>query len=234
MITAWGAGSSSATVVVNNGGSSYHGLAIASFNGQYYLYAADFAHAKIDVFDSNFKPLTYTEPGVTDAWFTNYPGRGLGYSPFNVQNIGNTLYVAFARPNPSTGFEVTGAGTGFVAAFTPQGQLIRAFQAGPWLNAPWGLALAPGDFGTFSHDLLVGQFGSGQIVAYNVSTGNMDGMMEDATGNPIMIPGLWALSFGGDNAKSGPANSLYFTAGVNGLFGTLTADATDQVLGNGN
>ncbi len=233
MITGWAPGATSATIVVNNPGAAYYGLAIASFGGQYYLYAADFAHSKIDVYDSNFNALSYTEPGITDAWFTNYPDRGLGYSPFNIQNIGNTLYIAFARPN-SNGFVVTGSGTGFVAAFTPQGQLVKRFQSGPWMNAPWGLALAPGDFGLFSHDLLVGEFGSGQIVALNVSSGNMDGMMQDSSGNPITIPALWALSFGAGNAKSGPANSLYFTAGFDGLFGTLTADSTDQVLGNGN
>jgi uncharacterized protein (TIGR03118 family) len=233
LITGWAPGSTSATVVVNNPGAAYYGLAIASFGGQYYLYAADFANAKIDVYDSNFNALSYTEPGITDAWFTNYPNRGLGYSPFNIQNIGNTLYIAFARPS-SNGFVTTGSGAGVVAAFTPQGQLVKAFQSGPWMNAPWGLALAPGDFGMFSHDLLVGEFGSGQIVAYNITSGNMDGIMEDSSGNPITIPGLWALSFGAGNAKSGPANSLYFTAGFDGLFGTLTANSTDQVLGNGN
>ncbi len=233
MITGW-AGGASATVVVNTPNAGYYGLAIASFNGQNYLYAADFKNGKIDVFNSSFQALSYIEPGVTDSWFKNFPGSGLGYSPHNVQNIGNTLYVAFARPDPSTGFELTGPGTGYVASFTPQGQLVKTFQSGTWLNAPWGLALAPGDFGFYSHELLVGQFGSGQIAAYNISTGNFDGLFEEASGSPLSIGGLWALSFGGGNAKSGPANSLYFTALFGGLFGTLTANSTDLTLGNGN
>lgn len=234
MITGWTPGASAATVLVNSPGSDYRGLAIASFGGQNYLYAPDFKNGRIDVYDSNLQLLRYTMPGVTDSWFSNYPGSGSGFTPYNIQNIGNTLYITFAIRNPQNGFEVTGPGMGYVAAYTPQGKLVRTFAAGPWLNVPWGIALAPGDFGAFSHELLVGNFGSGQVVAYNISTGNMDGMMLDASGNPISIPGLWALSFGGGNSKSGPANSLYFTSLGQNLFGTLTANSTDQVLGNGN
>ncbi len=234
IISGWASGDSAATVLVSNPGSDYRGLAIASMGGQNYLYAADFKNGRIDVFDTNMQLLRYTRPGVTDNWFTNYPGSGSGFTPYNMQNIGNTLYITFAQRDPRNGFEVRGAGMGFVASYTPDGKLVRSFATGSWLNVPWGIALAPCDFGAFSHDLLVGQFGSGQIVAYNISTGNMDGMFLDASGNPISIPGLWALSFGGGNSKSGPANSLYFTALGQNLFGTLTAEATDQVLGNGN
>ncbi len=229
-IGAWVPGAAAATVMVTTPGASYTGLAIASFNGQNYLYAADFAHQKIDVFDTNYQALTYTMPGITDSWFSGYPGQGTGFGPFNVQNIGGNLYVAFAR---SDAFSNPGAGLGSVASFTPQGKLIRVFQSGTWMNAPWGLALASGDFGAFSHDLLVGQFGSGQIAAFDISTGMFDGLVEDSSGTPISIGGLWALSFGGGNAKSGSATALYFTAG-SGLFGTLTPNATDLMLGNGN
>ena len=119
---------------------------------------------------------------------------------------------------------------------TPTGRLLKVFPHGSWLNAPWGVALAPGDFGYFSHALLVGQFGSGQIAAYNVQSGEFLGVLEDASGNPIWIDGLWALSFGnGQSAR--PFNTLYFAAGpngeANGLFGSLTAVSTDQLLGNG-
>ncbi len=105
------------------------------------------------------------------------------------------------------------------------------------MNAPWGLALAPGDFGPYSHHLLVGQFGSGEILAFNINTGKYIGKMLNPDGQPLMIDGLWALSFG-NGANAGPLNTLYFTAGpngqTNGLFGSLAATTTELLVGNGN
>ena len=143
-----------------------------------------------------------------------------------MQNLGGTLFVTFAKQDAQKHDEVDGAGLGFVAAFTPGGRLIRIFEHGDWLNAPWGLALAPGDFGPLSHHLLVGNFGSGQIAAYNLETGLFQGLMTDTSGNAIWIDGLWGLSFG-NGATAGALNALYFSAGPNsesnGLMGKLTA-----------
>jgi uncharacterized protein (TIGR03118 family) len=112
-----------------------------------------------------------------------------------------------------------------VDVFTPAGKLIQRLEHGDWLNSPWGLALAPYDFGSFSHAVLVGQFGSGQIAAYDYITGAFLGLLKDPAGKAIGIDGLWALSFG-NSAAAGPYNVLFFTAGINGegdgLFGTLT------------
>jgi uncharacterized protein (TIGR03118 family) len=120
--------------------------------------------------------------------------------------------------------------------FSPSGRLQRRLEHGDWLNAPWGLVLAPSDFGAFSHDLLVGQFGSGEIAAYDVTTGRFLGKMRDTMDDVLVIDGLWAISFG-NGAAAGPLNTLFFTAGLNdeadGLFGSLTPVATEQLLGNG-
>ena len=120
--------------------------------------------------------------------------------------------------------------------FSPSGKLLSRLEHGPWLKAPWGLALAPGDFGAFSHNLLVGQFGSGEIAVYDVASGRFVGKMLDATGAALSIEGLWALSFGNGGANSGPLNTLYFTAGIqdesHGLFGSLTP-VSAAPLGNG-
>lgn len=104
-------------------------------------------------------------------------------------------------------------------------------------RAPWGVALAPGDFGAFSHNLLVGQFGSGEIVAYDVVSGDFLGKLKDPLSDQVIaIDGLWALSFG-NGGNAGPLNSLFFTAGIedesHGLFGSLTPAAAEQLLGNG-
>jgi uncharacterized protein (TIGR03118 family) len=134
-----------------------------------------------------------------------------------------------------------------VDIYSSSGQLLRRLEHGSWLNAPWGVALAPLDFGRFSHDLLVAQFAgggdtesSGLIAAYDMATGKLDGLLQDASGKPLAINGIWAISPGnvspGNNdAAASPAAQMYFTAvtkGPGGLFGYLTAAATDLTEGN--
>ena len=124
-----------------------------------------------------------------------------------------------------------GPGLGFVAIFDPFGRLIRRLDHGPFLNAPWGVALAPSDFGVFSHRLLIGNFGDGTIHAFNAVSGDFEGTLLDASGQPLTVDGLWALGFG-SNGASGSAIEMYFTAGPNeekdGLSGKITPDATEQ------
>jgi len=126
---------------------------------------------------------------------------------------------------------VHAAGAGAVAIFSPFGELLQRVDSGKFLNAPWGVALSPSDFGTFSHRLLIGNLGDGHISVFNTVTGNFEGQLKDATDAPIAIDGLWALSFGG-SAASGAANELYYTAGpnegANGLFGKLATVAAEQ------
>jgi uncharacterized protein (TIGR03118 family) len=158
-------------------------------------------------------------------------------SPFNIQNIGGTLFVAFAKPDAAGHDEVDGPGLGLIGAFTPTGQLIAWFQQVPDLNAPWGMAMAPSEFGTFSHNLLVGQFGSGQILAFNPESGQYMGKLLQPGGAPIAIDGLWGIGFG-NGGSAGPETTLFFAAGPNGesngLFGSLTAVSTELIQGNGN
>jgi uncharacterized protein (TIGR03118 family) len=147
------------------------------------------------------------------------------FAPFNVQAIGTNLYVSYAKQDSKKTDEQDGAGLGFVDVFSPDGHRRAHLQHGPWFNAPWGMTLAPGEFGEFSHSLLVGMFGSGQIAAFNPVNGRFIGLMKKADNSILSIDGLWALGFGAGNANSGPYNTLFFTAGPNheldGDFGTL-------------
>lgn len=184
-----------------------------------FLYAADFRGRRIQVYDSNFNRVWLFGEAFRDddlPW---------GFAPFNIQNIGGELYVTFARQDSARHDDVDGPGLGFVDVFSPTGRLLRHLQHGDWLNAPWGLAMAPGDFGIYSHDLLVGQFGSGQIAVYDPVTGRFLDLLRNSSNNPITIDGLWALSFG-SGGTSGSATALYFTAGPDGeqhgLFGDIT------------
>ncbi|MBZ5570021.1 MAG: TIGR03118 family protein [Acidobacteriia bacterium] len=200
----------------------YKSLAMGVFNGATLLYAANFTGGKVEVFDSSWAPAS-VPGGFVDAHLPP------DYSPFNVQNIGGNIFVTFAKSDGSKD-EVHGRGLGFVDEFDSGGNLLMRLKHGKWLNAPWGIALAPADFGKFSNHLLVGNFGSGMIAAYDPSSGEFDGLLRGRHERPIVIPGLWALAFGSGGSgltNNGPANTLFFSAGIDdeehGLFGTLTA-----------
>ena len=220
----------SAVIMVNTkDGSSYKGMTSAFVRGQHYLYAANFTKGRIDVFDSQFKPARLREEQFSDE---DLPS---GFSPYNIQLIGENLYVVYAQPQSSGHDANAGPGLGMVIVFSKTGKKLMRLQGGDHMNEPWGVTLAPSDFGRFSHDILVGQFGSGQIAAFNSVTGAFEGLLVDEAGKPIVIPGLWGLSFG-NNGRAGAGNVLYFAAGINdeadGLFGTLTPVAAEQIAGN--
>ncbi len=236
-ISAWnGSLGTQAMVVATTAGAIYKGLAIASFDGANYLYATDFHNGRIDVFDASFQPVRFG-PRVSGGGDFGFLSGFRGFAAFNIQNIGGTLFVTVAKQDDARKDDVHGPGNGLVVALTPKGKLLRIFEHGPWLNSPWGLALAPGDFGIFSHDLLVGQFGSGQIAAYNIESGKFDGLLLDGAGSPIVIDGIWGIGFG-NGQRAGPFNTLFFAAGPNdesnGLFGTLTLAAGEPTQGNSN
>jgi uncharacterized protein (TIGR03118 family) len=243
-ISGWNPGVSAglSVIMVNHKSASvYKGVTIATVETasgpQEYLYAADFRQGRVEVFDSTFKPVQLSgkdeddwgdndhDHGNSDHSFDD-PRLPKGYAPFNVQNIGGNVYVSFAKQDSAKHDEVDGAGLGFVDVFSPRGRLLGRLQPGPWFNGPWGMALASSDFGSFSHDVLVGQFGSGELLAFDPVTGKFKGKLMGTNNQPIHIDGLWAIAFGND-ASAGPATTLYFAAGpdgeTNGLFGTLTA-----------
>jgi uncharacterized protein (TIGR03118 family) len=211
-------------------GSVLTGVTIAQSKGQNLLYVTDVHEGKIRVFDSNFSPVKFSDDSFSDDHLSDK------FVPFNVQNIGGNLYVAFARQNAAKNFVTFGAGLGTVDVFSPEGHLLRRLQRGTWFNAPWGLVQASTDFGTFSHSIIVGEFGSGEILAFDAVTGEFEGKLEDQNSNAISIPGIWALAFGAGNANSGAPNQLFFSAGTDegkaGLFGFFSPVAADLTQGN--
>jgi len=142
-----------------------------------------------------------------------------------VQEVNGNLYVAYAKQNASKHDDFDFPGLGFVDKFSPTGKLLQRLEKGPWLNAPWGVAIAPANFGFFSNHLLIGNAGSGQIAVYDAKSGHFDGLLRDANGHGLQNDRLWAQRFG--NGKgAGPSNWLFFTAGIggeaHGLFGFFT------------
>src|SRR3954469_24772523 len=214
-------------------GAVYKGLATASSttpifasdpNTTSVLYAANFRSGKVEVYDTNFKSVKLKAGAFAD------PKLPRGFAPFNVQVLGNKVYVTYARQDATRHDDASGNGRGFVDVFnldgTPglPGGKERLVSRGP-LDSPWGLALAPSSFGALSGDLLVGNFGNGMINVFNPTTGKPLGNLNGADGKPIHIDGLWALQVG-NGGSGGNANSVYFTAGpdheTHGLFGSLT------------
>jgi uncharacterized protein (TIGR03118 family) len=207
---------------VNNSasGAIYLGATIAQVGGVNFLYVANFSNASVDVFDTNYASVTLPAGAFTD------PELPEGYAPFNVQEIGGNIYVAYALQNEDGDEEEAGRKFGYVDVFDVNGTLLQRVEHGPWMNAPWGLALAPATgFGKASGKLLVGMFGSGEIATFNATTGEFEGLLRGSRGRPIEIEGLWALRFG-NGANAGPTTTLFFTAGIDdethGLFGTIT------------
>lgn len=196
---------------------SYKGLALATQGSASFLYATDFHGAVIDMFDGGFQ-LVAAPGGFTD------PNLPAGYAPFGIQAIGDEVFVTYAMRDAQGDDEVAGAGLGIVDVYDTSGTLLQRFATGGVLNAPWGIARAPADFGEFSDALLVANFGDGTINAFDFSSGAFLGTLSDPDGNIISIDGLWGIAFG--NGLNGqPTNTLFFTAGPNdethGLYGRI-------------
>ena len=208
----------------------YKGLAIASTAAGDRLYATDFHNGRVDVFDGEF--ATVDVPGAFED-----PDIPNGFAPFGIQSIGEDIFVTYAMQDVDAEDDVAGPGLGFVDRYNEEGVLLERVASEGELNAPWGLALAPSDFGRFSGDLLIGNFGDGRIHAYEpeADTSRMagtsrpfklEGTLRRRDGRILSIDGLWALQFGNGEA-AGPTNSLFFTAGPageeHGLFGKIEA-----------
>lgn len=210
-------------------GAVYKGLASDNTPSGNFLYGANFHSGTIDIFDKDFNAVgSFADPNAPT-----------GFAPFNIQNLGGKLYVTFAKQDESGKNDVAGSGNGFIDVFDPESHTFTRFASGTAaggqirsLNSPWGLAIAPSDFGKFSNDLLVGNFGNGLIDAFDPQTGAFLGKLKDAAGKPVQIDGLWGLAFG-NGGQAGKTNELFFTAGINdeqhGLFGKLEAQTLPEL-----
>ena len=219
-------------------GAVYKGATSArTKNGNIFLYVTNFRAGRVEVYDTNFNPVHLDD----DAFKPNGDGDGddhvqdrehipAGFAPFNIQNIGGSLFVTYAKQNPLKHDDLPGAGNGYVEIYTPEGKHVAHLEHGPWLNSPWGVVWTPRDFGKFSNSILVGNFGSGWIAAFNGFTYKFEGFLKNPDDSLLFIDGLWSLTFGNDGAAS-PTNTLFFTAGLNhendGLFGTLVPASND-------
>lgn len=227
-ITAWApaVGPTNAFVMYDDGagGAVYKGLALATMNNANFLYATDFHNNKIDVFNTSFSKVSM--PGA----FTD-PAMPAGFAPFGIQAIGSNLFVTYAKQDAAKHDDVAGAGLGMVDVYDTAGNLKQHFATGGPLNAPWGIAQAPANFGSMSGAILIGNFGDGTINAFNASNGLSMGPLIGSNGNAIVEPGVWGIAFG-NNLSNQPSNTLFFAAGPNdeadGVYGRIDLNATSN------
>ena len=196
-------------------GAAYTGLAIATVDGSQFLYAANFRSGTVDVFDSGYNPASLT------GTFTD-PNPLPGFAPFGITLFGSNLWVSYGMQNAAKNDAVHQAGAGYIDIFTTEGVFVQRFATGGNLNAPWGMALTPSNFGPLSNDYWIGNFGDGTINAFDAA-GNSVGQPMDNSGKPLEVSGLWALVFG-NGSNGANTNSLYFTAGQ-GVFGEFNVKA---------
>jgi uncharacterized protein (TIGR03118 family) len=202
-----------------NTGDVYKGLAL---NGTT-LIAANFRTGKLDTFTGSI--ANFSNP-------TADPNVPAGFAPFNVATLNGKTYVAFAVQDPASGGhdDLPGPGNGLIDVVDAKGNFLARLITGGVLNSPWGMAIAPAGFGQFAGDLLVGNFGDGEINAFNPNTGAFLGTLLGPDGNPLMIPGLWDLTVGSGSATA-PASRLFFTAGAPGPNGDGVTPESDGIFG---
>src|SRR5579862_657118 len=220
-ISGWNPGVDASNAILkvpNTTDAVYKGAALGQNGGANLLYVANFRGGRIDVFDKDFNPVSLGTGAFTDGAIP------AGFAPFNVLNINGKLFVSFAKQDAAKHDDVAGAKHGYVDAFDMAGNLLMRLEHGPWMNSPWGMTMAPAGFGKFSNQLLIGMFGSGNIIAFDPGSGKVRGHINGPHG-PLTINGLWGIGFGND-ANAGPSTTLFFAAGINdeadGLFGTIT------------
>ena len=216
-------------IVVNNSGSgaSYPGLALLNTATGSFLLAPNFTGGTVEVYDSNYKAAklagSFTDP--------NLPS---GYSPFGIHILGSQIFVTYAQKPAQAPFKANiGAGLGIVDSYDLAGNFKARVATGGNLNAPWGVAIAPANFGIFSNDLLIGNQGDGKINVYDPTTFAYQGQLMDATGKSLAYVNLWELLPGGTPVSNGTAasggdkNTVFFTAGLDsekhGLLGGITS-----------
>jgi len=196
-----------AIIAVTNPGAVYTGLAVTSKTSGNFLFAADAANNKVDVYDGTF------------AWVKSFTDTTLpaGFAPFGIQDINGLVYVAFA--------DASGGPGGFIDIFGEDGTFMKRFAQGGHLNQPWGFAMAPANFGPLSNTLLISNnTDHGTINAFNAVTGKFVGTVRDTNGKVIQIDQLWGIEFGGGTPSNGKTNELFFAAGPsNNLAGTFGA-----------
>ncbi|HEY2865757.1 MAG TPA: TIGR03118 family protein [Pyrinomonadaceae bacterium] len=199
-----------------------------------FIFATDFHNGVVDIFDSSFDLVHFGANAFVDPT-TGPDAIPSDFAPFGVKNFGGTLFVTYAMQDADREDDVAGVGNGFIDEYDTSGNFIRRFATRGALNSPIGATIAPADFGQFSNDVLIGNFGDSRVNAFDPATGAFLGQLTDTNGDPLVLnggfqetdtKGLWGIGFG-NGVNGAGTNAMFFAAGINeendGLFGKVTA-----------
>jgi uncharacterized protein (TIGR03118 family) len=219
-------------------GAVYKLLALGTNAQGTFVFASDFHNGTVEVFDSNFKLVNFGPKAFVDPT-TGPDAIPSDFAPFGVKNFNGTLFVTYAKQDAAKHDDVAGVGNGFIDEFDTSGKFLGRFATRGPLNSPIGATIAPANFGQFSNDVLIGNFGDSHVNAFD-SAGNFKGQLTDTRGNPPVLnggfqetdtKGLWGIGFGNGAGDAG-THTLFFAAGINkendGLFGKVRVAGGDQ------
>jgi uncharacterized protein (TIGR03118 family) len=220
-------------------GAIYKLLAMGTNAQGTFVFATNFHNGTVDVFDSNFHLVNLGPKAFVDPT-TGPDAIPSDFAPFGVKNFDGTLFVTYAKQDADKHDDVEGVGNGFIDEFDTSGNFIKRFATRGLLNSPIGATIAPANFGQFSNDVLIGNFGDSHVNAFDPVTGKFLGQLTDTHGNPLVLnggfketdtKGLWGIGFG-NGADGAKTNTLFFAAGINeendGLFGKVTVANNDN------
>jgi uncharacterized protein (TIGR03118 family) len=211
-IAGWQTGTTATLRADSASGAVYKGLDILDTGAGRVIVTADFSSGTVDVFDTSYRAIALSGGSFVD------PDPIAGFAPFNILVVGDSVYVAYAKQDTAMQNDVSGPGNGAIDVFDNTGNFVRRLITGGALDSPWGLAIAPSDYPVIGGDLLVGNFGDGRISAIDTMSGALQTQLEDDQGNPLTIPGLWALRFGDDQVGESHLQ-IFFSAGPEGQLG---------------
>ncbi len=231
-----GTAGSVAQIVVNNSstGASYTGLALLNTTAASFLLAPNFSSGAVEVYNSSYQPAklagSFTDP--------NLPS---GYYPYSIHILGTQIFVAYAQHSGTTPpyRQLVAPGSGVVDVFDTTGTFVNRVATGANLNAPWGIAFAPANFGVYSNDLLIGNFGDGKINVYDPKAYSYIGQLMDGTGKSLAYASLWDLLTGGttvtgtSSVSGGSTSNVYFSAGLTGETHGLFAAISNATVAGG-
>lgn len=225
-----------ASVITIDQSQQYHddrlrftGCAVTDFPQDNRLYVTNFIENRVEVYDATWNLVELP------AGRFRYPDQPANFHIWNIQyfrtgpnNEGRLWGVYAMQEEPWEEDPDFGA----IAEFDLEGKFIRRFTtsmdtdpyADAELKAPWGIAIAPDNFGPLSNCMIVANFGNGTLPAFDMATGKFVDWLRDNNGDILSVDGVWGILFG-NGVALGDTNALYYAAGPNsefdGTFGTI-------------
>src|SRR4029077_483086 len=104
----------------------YKGMTSGEIDGKKVLCVTTLRTARVEVYDANFNRVRLDEDAFDDDSIPR------DFAPFNVQNIGGSIFVTYAKQDATPHGPVGGDGFGFVDIFSTKGEFQGRLEHGDW------------------------------------------------------------------------------------------------------